>query len=302
MTTITLRQLEIFAQTVEHGSFRRCAEHIGVSQVAISDHIRALEAGLGRKLFDRPAGGSAVLSPAGERAYQRVIDILADLDDLVWDSAPGREARRRKLVVSLHPFINRYLQDSLTEFGGRHAGVELHCDLESLSGTAASARVRARTADLAYFYSFDGREAPESKLMRHEPLAIFIAADHPLAAREVVSIADLAEVPAIHLSAGHPLRELIDLVFHQVGLGQAPVALETGEFGLILTSVRRNRGFVCMFEASESEVAHDGGLKILRLDRPLPGLQIRQTLRHAARHDPLLTDLAAQLDAALAAP
>src|SRR3546814_10665611 len=43
MATITVRQLEIFSQAVKHGSFRNCERQIGVSQVAISDHIRQLE-------------------------------------------------------------------------------------------------------------------------------------------------------------------------------------------------------------------------------------------------------------------
>lgn len=43
MSGFTIRQLEIFARVVEHGSFRRCADQLGVSQVSISEHVRELE-------------------------------------------------------------------------------------------------------------------------------------------------------------------------------------------------------------------------------------------------------------------
>src|SRR3546814_15734465 len=83
MATITVRQLEIFSQAVKHGSFRNCARQIGVSQVAISDHIRQLEQRLGHKLFERIPGGASVLTPAGKRAYAHATPILAGMDKLI---------------------------------------------------------------------------------------------------------------------------------------------------------------------------------------------------------------------------
>src|SRR3546814_8669093 len=82
MATITVRQLEIFSQAVKHGSFRNCARQIGVSQVAISDHIRQLEQRLGHNVFERLPGGESVLKPAGKRAYAPATHILAGMDKL----------------------------------------------------------------------------------------------------------------------------------------------------------------------------------------------------------------------------
>src|SRR5260370_19004401 len=109
MSGITLRQLEIFAQVVEHGSFRRCADHIGVSQVSISEHVRELESRLGASLFDRHSGGPSTLTPEGARAHRRVVAILADLNDLMWDVSGGRAGVSRRMGVAMHPFLMRYL-------------------------------------------------------------------------------------------------------------------------------------------------------------------------------------------------
>src|SRR3546814_13768307 len=80
MATITVRQLEIFSQVVKHGSFHNCARQIGVSQVAISDHIRQLEQRLGHKLIERISGGASVLPQAGKRAYAHAPHILAGME------------------------------------------------------------------------------------------------------------------------------------------------------------------------------------------------------------------------------
>src|SRR3546814_13508461 len=72
---------------MKHGSFRNCARQIGVSQVAISDHIRQLEQRLGHKLFERISGGASVLKPAGKRAYAHATHILAGMDKLIAEMA-----------------------------------------------------------------------------------------------------------------------------------------------------------------------------------------------------------------------
>lgn len=79
----TLRQLEALDAIAREGSFRAAARALGVSQVAISDHIKQLEARLGVALFARARGGKATISPAGAAALARARIILADCDALV---------------------------------------------------------------------------------------------------------------------------------------------------------------------------------------------------------------------------
>ncbi len=79
----TLRQLEALDMIAREGSFRAAARAIGVSQVAVSDHIKQLEARLGVSLFDRSRGGKAKLSEAGQAALGRARLILSDCDALV---------------------------------------------------------------------------------------------------------------------------------------------------------------------------------------------------------------------------
>jgi molybdate transport repressor ModE-like protein len=79
----TLRQLEALDTIAREGSFRAAARALGVSQVAVSDHVRQLEMRLGISLFERARGGKARLSTAGEVALQRARLVLSDCDALV---------------------------------------------------------------------------------------------------------------------------------------------------------------------------------------------------------------------------
>ena len=52
-STVELRELRIFLTLVEELHFGRTAERLGVSQPTVSEAVRALEARLGGKLFER---------------------------------------------------------------------------------------------------------------------------------------------------------------------------------------------------------------------------------------------------------
>src|SRR5829696_5682612 len=65
-----LRRLEYFAAVARHGSFTRAAEELWLTQSALSQQIRRLEAELGVALLRRTPRG-AELTPAGEALLPR---------------------------------------------------------------------------------------------------------------------------------------------------------------------------------------------------------------------------------------
>jgi DNA-binding transcriptional LysR family regulator len=293
MSTITLRQLEVFAQAVEHGSFRRCADHIGVSQVAVSGHIRALEAGLGHALFTRDAGGRATLTDEGRRAHDRVQDILLAVDDLLWDT--DRSAPTRRVTIAANSFIMRFMQSAISRLRQAHENLEIVVETETYSQTAIRERLRSRLIDVGYFFALNEGERTDSILLREEPLAIYVGNDHPLAMRRGVTAAELSQVPAVMLPKTHAFRKLIDRALAKSGWVNGEVALETDEYGLILTSVHRGLGFVCMFRAAEEDFGGAGALIRLDLAVEPPGLELRQTIRRHPHQDPLLDTVVAHL-------
>jgi DNA-binding transcriptional LysR family regulator len=299
MSGFTLRQLEIFAQVVERGSFRRCAESLGVSQVSISEHVRELEARLGAKLFHRNAGGPATLTPDGEQAYRRVSAILADINDLTWEIGGGRKGARTRLGLALHPYVLRRLGSSLAEFKAKHP-VEVTLDFELATPDQLHQRVQSRELDVAYIITFDGHDAPYSELVCLEPVGIFVAANHPLARKQGVTAAEIRATPAIHLAPRNPLRLAVDRALQQANCTADNVLLQADEYGLILHSTQTGEGFACLFVSMAEELATAGIVQVA-LEHPVPGLQVRQIVRHSAHHDPLVKPLIDTLGRALRA-
>jgi DNA-binding transcriptional LysR family regulator len=295
MSGITLRQLEIFAQVVEHGSFRRCAEFIGVSQVSISEHVRELESRLGASLFDRHSGGPSTLTAEGKRAHPRVVAILADLNDLMLDVSGGRAGVSRRMVAAMPPFLMRYLSDTIAAFKQAHTQVDVKLDLRLAAVEEVVERIKAREVDVGYFFAFDGMSVPESEVVRIEPLAIFVGRQHPLAQKVHVTAADIRATPAIHLAPGNPMRRLVDRALEQAHAGGSPVYIEVDEYGLILNSAQANHGFVCMFASAAEEVTRTSELIAVPLEHPLPSLQVRKLMRHSAQHDALTRELSEAL-------
>ena len=63
---LDLKQLRCFYAVAKHTSFTRAGVELGISESAVSQRVKALEAFLNVKLYEA-RGGSVRLTPAGER-------------------------------------------------------------------------------------------------------------------------------------------------------------------------------------------------------------------------------------------
>lgn len=73
----TMRFLRTFLAVAQHGSFSEAAEHVALTQAAVSFQMRALENEFGRELFDR-SGRLALINAAGRELLpqaRRMLDL-----------------------------------------------------------------------------------------------------------------------------------------------------------------------------------------------------------------------------------
>ena len=75
-----LRQLEYYVAVVQHGSILQAASALNLSQPPLGVAMKQLEQELGTPLFFRGAR-RIQLTAAGERFYQRALDILSLTED-----------------------------------------------------------------------------------------------------------------------------------------------------------------------------------------------------------------------------
>lgn len=84
----SIRQLECIVAVADHGSFRKAATALGISQPALSAQVQAVEELLGVQVFERDRR-SVLVTPAGEDIVGRAREALTAVD------AVGETARRR---------------------------------------------------------------------------------------------------------------------------------------------------------------------------------------------------------------
>src|SRR3954466_9290122 len=125
-SAMNLQHLRAFAAIVDTGGAPRAAARLHLSQPALSRQIQALEAELGVPLFDR-IGRRVQLTSQGEDLLRCGRRLLAEADLL------GERARSLKtgetgiLRVGATPHvIENLLAGFLTQYRGRHPGVEVH--------------------------------------------------------------------------------------------------------------------------------------------------------------------------------
>src|SRR3954471_11603707 len=120
------RQLEYFAAVARHRHFRKAAEDLYVTQSAVSQQVRRLEAELGVTLLRRTASRPPVeLTPAGEELLARAEAILADVAGAraAMDEHAGTLRGGGRLAPTTGDALR--VAPALARFGREHPGVRI---------------------------------------------------------------------------------------------------------------------------------------------------------------------------------
>lgn len=123
-----LRQLAIFAKTIDHGSFRGAARELNLSPSVVSHHISELEAQLGVALIYRSTR-KLTLSPQGRRllaAAQNMINAVeGELQDI---SATAKEPSGKVAITIPSVLSQSEFSDRIVAFVTRYPRVDLSLD------------------------------------------------------------------------------------------------------------------------------------------------------------------------------
>ncbi len=109
---VTLRQLRYVKALAEQGHFGRAADICAVSQPALSQQIKELEANLGLDLFER-SPRQVRLTSFGTRFVRKAEAILRDVDALADLARAEQQTGLRHLRLGVIPTIAPYLLPSL---------------------------------------------------------------------------------------------------------------------------------------------------------------------------------------------
>lgn len=122
-----VEQLECLVAVVEHGSRRRAAAQVHLSQPALSEALSKLEVKLGTTLLERRRSGT-VVSAAGRELLGPVSEVLESVARLRAAAAGTGLADRVVRVGSVDAATSSLLVPAVRAFGEHDptAGVEVH--------------------------------------------------------------------------------------------------------------------------------------------------------------------------------
>jgi DNA-binding transcriptional LysR family regulator len=262
LLSITLRQLEVFRNVVDTGSFSAAATALEISQPSVSMHIRALEIHLREPVFERQRGQAPMLTDIGRRVYDHASDILTQTDLALVDIRSLQSVRDNVLSFAAHRFIgNHLLSKPLASFARENPGIEIIANIGALD--QAVDKIRQRDVDLGLFLAHGDVKGVRSEILGYQRLAFIAAADHPLASRRRLSYRDLANHPFIGPVKGTQYAHLLRSVFDEVGFTEHNTITQSQNTLIRRELILSGVGFSCALKSGWTDDLDSGQLVIL---------------------------------------
>ena len=250
--------LRSFVVLAERGSFTRTADQLGLTQAAVSQHIRHLEAQLGPLLIRRPR--RVELTPAGQA-------LLGYCDDM--------EQAEKRLNLRLSGADDRQGEISLITPGS--IGLSLYPLLLDLQASHPGLSVRHRFApdeDVLEAVRNNHFELGLVTLKPDDPsLVACHFADEPLdlvvpATATVSHWDDLGSLGFIDHPDGHAMASrLLSRVFPgNRGIRSIPCKGFVNQVGLILEPVARGLGFTVIPRYAREAYFHQKAIRVVALE------------------------------------
>lgn len=210
-----LRDLELFVAVADAGSIARAAERSHTVASAVSKRISDLEEVFGCPLIVRAAKG-VELTPAGHALLVRARVLLhqaAQLDDEMRRHASGSRGYVR--VFANISSIVEFLPGALASFSAAHP--DIHVQLEEHVSSAIAAAVADGSADFGILSELPLVEGLTTLPFRTDELVVVLQPGHPLARRQSLRFAEIADQPFVGLHAGSALHHVLTRAATETG-------------------------------------------------------------------------------------
>ena len=268
----TLRQLSYFVAAAEAGSMTGASEAAHVSQSAISLAVGDLERQLGAQLFIRHHAQGLSLTPAGQRVISGARDLLARAAALADEARELGEALTGTLGVACYDTIAPFLMPRLiTGFAERQPGVRVV--LHEGTMTELHQLVHTGEAELMIAYDLDIARDIELTPLRATRPYVLLPADHRLAARDEVTLKQLAREPLVLLDHPQPSKYFLGL-FEAAGVTPT-IGYRAASFEMVRSLVARSLGYSLLIQRPATDASYEGLPLVCRpLARPARSLTI----------------------------
>jgi len=236
----TLRQLQYFVAVAGHGSVSQAARGMSISQSAVTEAVKELEADLGVRLFDRHSRGLNI-THKGHQFLRHAKVILSEVSGarraFESDAAPV-SGRLHLGVTSL--MAGYVMSDLLSKY--RRANPQVTVTAIEDSGEYLEHLLIGGELDVAVMVTSNLRDrtALQTEILDVSPFRLWLPLGHRLAAQDSISLADVTAEPLIMLNIDEMEEEAVNLLS---ALGTRPrVAFRTRSVEAVRSLVATGAG------------------------------------------------------------
>lgn len=192
-----IRQLRHVLMVARHRGFGAAAEHLGITQSALSRSVSALEEELGLKLFDRGKGGTRP-TRAGETLLTRAARILDDIADLKGELDEIGGGLSGHVRVGVGPLLVEFAMKPLYMAFLARPG-SLRITTETGAASALFHKLLAGQLDCALCSVPAGQvaEGIDFRILSSFTLGLLCRPGHPLEGKDNISAEDIASFPML---------------------------------------------------------------------------------------------------------
>lgn len=243
--------LRYFLEVADAGSFRRAADSLRVAASAINRQISLLEADLHAPLFERSRGRSRLrLTAAGLILVRYGRAAMDEVEHARYEIEALRGLRAGNIVLGVpETFSHEFLPQFLSRFHAAYSRISFRVMVATTSRTIELAL--ADEVEVALIYHAQLPAALEVMASLERKRYLMMRADHPLASRRWVRLADIAEYPVIVPDYGIiGARDVYDRVFAKLR-AKPKVVLTTTSYELVRSAAQVGLGLAIVNEYLE---------------------------------------------------
>ncbi len=209
--TVTLRHLRAFVEIANHGSFRRAAEVLCISQPALTITINQFEDLSSVKLFKRTTR-RVKLTDAGAAFLPVAKNLIDDFDQAIDNLENSARRLDQQVVISVLPSLTtKLLPDLLAQF--KDTNPDINIILKDENSFGVQRQVLNNEVDFGISNIWEPEPRLDYTALSHDPMVLVCPDDHPLGDTSApIAWQELNGFPFVGMNPNTGIHKLINSV------------------------------------------------------------------------------------------
>lgn len=263
------RRLQVFHTVARLLSFTKAAEHLHMTQPAVTFQVRQLEEHFNTRLFDRTHNRIS-LTAAGERVYQyadRIFTLYGEMENSVRELTGEVSG---VLLIGASTTIAEYMLPALLgDFKSKYPDVNIRLQVANTDHIVSL--VENNSIDLGVVEAPVANKNLVVETCRMDQMVLIVPKNHPLARERSVPMSRIVDYPYICREEGSGTREVMLEHLNAGGIESCNlnIVMELGSPEAVKGAVEAGMGISIISRATIAKELALGTLVAINIDPPM---------------------------------